>query len=70
MDPASPARLRAIIDRLLASTYIGPADRRSLEEMREILEPPPRPASVTVRHEPYTVPDPAIVTLRMPEARR
>ena len=71
MDSASNARLRAIVDRLLASTLIAPPDRRLVEEAKEILDATPRPAdTITIRHDPRTVPDPAITTARIPEAGR
>jgi hypothetical protein len=71
MDSASTARLRAIVDRLLASTLIAPPDRRLVEEAKEILDATPRPAAtITIRHDPRTAPDPAIITAMMPEVER
>ena len=69
MDSASNARLRAIVDRLLASTLIAPPDRLLVEEAREILEGRP-PATITIRHDPRTMPEPAIITARVPEVGR
>ncbi len=70
MDSASTARLRAIIDRLLASMLISGPARRLVEEAKEILEADPRPATVTIGHDPHTVPEPLIVTCRVREAGR
>jgi len=70
MDSASTARLRAIIDRLLASMLISGPARRLVEEAKEILDAPPGPATVTIRHDPHTAPEPAIVTYRVREAGR
>ena len=71
MDSASNARLRAIVDRLLASTLIASPDRRLVEEAKEILATTPRPAAtITIRHDPRTVPEPAIITAMMPEVER
>jgi hypothetical protein len=71
MDSASTARLRAIIDRLLASMLISGPARRLVEEAKEILDATPRPAAtITIRHDPRTVPDPLIVTHRVREAGR
>lgn len=66
MDPASP-RLREIVDRLLASTLIDAHDRALVEEAKAVLAAPP---TVTVRHDPHTVPAPTITTLRMPGGER
>lgn len=70
MDSASSARIRAIVDRLLASTLLGPSDRADLEEVKAILEATTGSPPITIRHDPRTMPEPAIVTLRMPEVRR
>ncbi len=71
MDSALNARLRAIVDRLLASTLIAPPDRRLVEEAKELLAATPRPTgTITVRTCSSTMPEPMIVTLRMPEAGR
>lgn len=69
MDSASNARLRAIVDRLLASTLITPSDRLLVAEAKAILEPRP-PGTITITHAPRTVPEPAIITARMPEVGR
>jgi hypothetical protein len=69
MDSASNARLRAIVDRLLASPFIAQPDRLLVEEAKEILEPRPA-ATITIRHDPRTVPEPAITTAKIPEAGR
>lgn len=76
MDSATPAgpRLREIVDRLLASTLITASDRRFLEQVRTDLADLDQAASgsspIPIRHEPRTVPDPFIVSLRMPEGKR
>ena len=70
MDTASSARIRAIVDRLLASTLIGPRDRADLEEMKAALAAASGSPSITIGHDPRTMPEPAIVTLRMPEGHR
>lgn len=69
MDSASNARLLAIVDRLLASPFIAQPHRLLVEEAKEILEGRP-PATITIRHDPRTMPEPAVVTLTMPEAGR
>ena len=66
MDSASP-RLREIVDRLLASTLISASDRAYLEEAKDVLA---APSTVTIRHDPHTVPAPTITTLRMPGGER
>ncbi len=70
MDSASPDRLRAICDCLLASPHIDASDRRLVEEAKAILADEPRPATVTIGHDPHTVPEPLIVTCRVREAGR
>jgi hypothetical protein len=70
MDTASSARIRAIVDRLLASTLIAPRDRADLEEIKAVLAPASGSPSITIRHEPRTMPEPSFVTLRMPEGGR
>jgi hypothetical protein len=61
MDTASPDRLRAIVDRLLASTLITDTDRRLVEEAKAVLDDRPA-AAATVRHDSHAVPDPLIAT--------
>lgn len=72
MDPASPAalRLRQLVDRLLESTDIDALDRACLDEAKEILAPPAAPPGITIRHDPSTMPEPVVVTLRMQEGDR
>jgi hypothetical protein len=71
MDSASTDddRLREIVDRLLASPGISAGDRLFLEEAKGILSAP-APHTITIRHEPRTVPEPAITSLRMPGGDR
>jgi|688.fasta_scaffold396110_2 hypothetical protein len=69
MDSASNARLLAIVDRLLASPFIAHPHRLLVEEAKEILEGRP-PTTITIRHDPRTVPEPAIITARVPEVGR
>lgn len=70
MDTASSARLRAIVDRLLASSSINLRDRADLEEAKAILAAPAGPNSITIRHDPCTMPEPSIISLRGPEGDR
>jgi hypothetical protein len=70
MDSASSARIRAIVDRLLASTLIGSRDRADLEEVKAFLDAKAGSPSITIPHDPRTMPEPSIVTLRMPEGQR
>jgi hypothetical protein len=71
MDSASTGddRLREIIDRLLVSPAASARDRLLLEEAKALLAPPARPA-ITIRHDPRTVPEPAVVSLTMPGGDR
>lgn len=71
MDSASTDddRLREIVDRLLASPSVSASDRLLLEEAKAVLCPPARP-TITLRHDPRTVPEPMITTLTMPEGDR
>jgi hypothetical protein len=69
MDQASPARLREIF-RLASSPGIVARQRHLLEESKAIIAAPAGPPSITIRHDPCTMPEPAIVTLREPEGDR
>jgi hypothetical protein len=71
MDSASTGddRLREIVDRLLASPVASARDRLLLEEAKALLAPPAHP-TITIRHDPRTVPDPTITSLRMPGGDR
>ena len=71
MDSASTDddRLCEIVDRLLASPVTSAGDRLLLEEAKAILAPPARP-TITLRHDPRTVPEPTVSSLSMPEAGR
>lgn len=70
MDQASPARPREIF-RLASSPGVDAQQRHLLEEAKAILASLPRPAdTITLRFCSSTQPEPSIVTLRMPEARR
>jgi hypothetical protein len=70
MDQASPARLREIF-RLASSPGIDAQQRHLLEEAKAILAATPRPAdTITVRFCSSTQPEPAVVTLRIPEGWR
>jgi len=71
MDSASTGddRLRVIVDRLLASPSLSAGDRLLIEEAKVVLSPPARP-TITLRHDPRTVPDPTITSLTMPECDR
>ncbi len=68
MDTASPGRLRAIVDRLLASTLITDTDRRLVEEAKAVDDRPA--AAATVWHDSHAVPDPLIATYRVRGAGR
>lgn len=66
MDPASTDdRLREIVDRLLASPVTSAGDRLLLEEAKAILASRARP-TITLRHDPRTVPEPTVSSLTMP----
>ncbi len=71
MDSASTGddRLREIVDRLLASPVTSASDRLLLEEAKALLAPPARP-TITIRHDPRTIPEPAVVSLTMPGGER
>ena len=69
MDQASPARPREIF-RLASSPGVDAQQRHLLEEAKAILAAPAGPPSITIRHDPCTMPEPAIVTLRGPEGDR
>lgn len=70
MDSASTDdRLREIVDRLLASPLVSSGDRLLLEEAKGLLAPQSRP-TITLRHDPRTVPEPTVAGLSMPEAGR
>lgn len=67
MDSTSIAtdRLREIIDRLLASPLVEADDRAFLENARTVLDVRPTGSPpVVIRHDPRTVPEPSIVSLR------
>lgn len=71
MDSASSARLREIIDLLASSHGLDGQQRQLLEEAKAILATTPRPAdTITLRPCSSTMPEPSIVTLRMPEGQR
>ena len=63
-------RLREIVDRLLASPANAAGDRHLLEEAKVLLELPPGPPTITLRHDPRTVPELTAASLTMPEAGR
>jgi hypothetical protein len=73
MDSASieTARLREIVDRLLASPLVEEDDRAFLANARNILDARPTTApAVVMRHDPRTVPEPSIASLTMPGGDR
>jgi len=68
-DSTGDDRLREIVDRPLASPVTSGDDRLLLEEAKALLSPPARP-TITIRHDPRTVPEPAVVSLTMQEGNR
>lgn len=71
MDSASTGddRLREIVDHLLSSPGLTARDRLLLDEAKAILTPAARP-TITLRHDPHTVPEPAVVTVMIGRAGR
>jgi hypothetical protein len=71
MESASPVRLREIISLLAAPPGLDGQQRHLLEEAKAILATTPRPDdTITLSTCSSTMPEPAILTLRMPEAGR
>lgn len=71
MDSATPAaaRLREILDALSASPSLEARHRVLIDEAKAILSPHASP-TITIRHDPRTMSEPAIVSMRIGRAGR